>query len=51
MKVTLANEDTIEAIIGVNPAREMESCLNEQELAISVPNSDGERGEVKRDLE
>ncbi|KAI4314424.1 hypothetical protein L6164_027335 [Bauhinia variegata] len=51
MKVPPANENTIEAILRVNPTREVVSSLDEQELAISVPNSNGERRELKRDLE
>ena len=48
MKVTLPNEDKIEAIVWVNPAREMEGCLDDQELAISVQDSDGERESEER---
>lgn len=48
MEVASANEDTIEAAIGVNPTGKVKSGFNEQELAVRVPNTNGEVGEVSR---
>lgn len=51
MEVAAADEDAIEAVVGVEPAREVEGGLNEQELAVGVPDSDGEVGERSRNFE
>lgn len=51
MQVAAANEDPIEAVLGIEPAREVESGFNEQELAVSVPNSNGEVWKSPGDFE
>lgn len=51
MEVAAAEEDTIEAVIGVEPTREVEGGFDEEELAVGVPNPDGEVREPSRDFE
>lgn len=51
MKIAIANENAVETVLRVQPAREMESGFDEEELAVGVPYSDGERGEAEGDLE
>lgn len=51
MYVAAANENPVEAVIGVEPAREVKSGFDEQELAVSVPCSNGEVWEPPGDFE
>lgn len=45
--MALANEDAVDAVVGVEPAGEVEGGLNEQELAVGVPDSNREGGEAR----
>ncbi|EXB54581.1 hypothetical protein L484_019150 [Morus notabilis] len=51
MEVAAADEDTMEAVFGVEPTREVEGGLDEQELAAGVPNPHEEVGESSRSFE
>lgn len=51
MDVAAANKHTVITGVGVNPAREMKGSFNEEKFTVVVPDSDGERREVVRDLE
>lgn len=51
MEVAAAEEDAVEAGVGVEPAREVEGGFDEEELAVGVPNSDGEVREPSRSFE
>ncbi len=49
--MALTNEDAVEAVLGVEPAWEMEGCLDEEKLAVGVPDSDREGREGSGDVE
>lgn len=51
MDVTAANKHTVITGFGVNPAREMKGSFNEKKFTVVVPDSNGERRKVVRDLE
>lgn len=51
MDVTAANKHTVITGFGVNPTREMKGSFNEEKFTVVVPDSNGERREVVRDLE
>lgn len=51
MDMTLANEDTVETVLRVEPAWEVESGFDEEKLTVSVPYSNRERREGGRDFE
>lgn len=51
MEVAAADQDAMEAVVGVEPTREVEGRLDEQELAVGVPNPHGEVGESSRSFE
>lgn len=47
MEMALPNKDAVEAVLGVEPAGQVECGLDEQELAVGVPDSDREGGEAR----
>ena len=51
MDMTLANEDTVETVLRVKPAWEVESGFNEEKLTVSVPYSNRKGREGGRDFE
>ncbi|EXB56026.1 hypothetical protein L484_018815 [Morus notabilis] len=51
MEVNAADEDTMEAVVGVEPTMEVEGSLDEQELAVGVLNPHGEVRESLRSFE
>lgn len=51
MEIAPADEDAVEARARVKPPREVEGRLDEEELAICVPDACGEIGELSRDVE
>lgn len=46
MEIAPANKDAVNAVLGVNPSREMKSSFNEEELAVVVPYAYGKRREL-----
>lgn len=51
MEVVLANKDAVGAGIGVEPAGKVEGGLDEEELAVGVPDSDRDGRESGGDVE
>lgn len=51
MDATGSNKNTIKTGVRVEPSREVESGLNEQKLAVSVKNADGQVGESSGEVE
>lgn len=51
MEVAAPDEDAVEAGLRVEPAGEVEGGLDEEELAVGVPDADGEVGELAGDVE
>lgn len=50
MEITAANEDTVSAIVRIQPEGEVESGFNEEKLTVGVPNADREIGELPRNF-
>lgn len=49
-EITVANEDTVSAIVRIQPAGEVESGFNEEKLTVGVPNADREIRELPRNF-
>lgn len=51
VEVSVAEEDAVVRGVGVEPAREVEGGFDKEEVAVGVPDAEGERGESEGDLE
>lgn len=51
VQVSMSEKEAVMRGVGVEPTREVEGGLNEEEVAVGVPEAEGKEGEAEGDLE